>query len=156
MDERAVHTLYKDLLDAWNRRDARDYAALFSDGGFVVGFDGSSHDDPTEIESILGQIFADHPTAAYVGTVRNVSFLNTDVAVLRAVAGMVRPGESDLFPPANAIQTLVAQRRNSEWRVAAFQNTPAAFHGRPELAERLTAELREVLRGGAQTQPSKE
>ncbi len=147
MDERVVQTLYGDLLDAWNRRNARDYAALFWDDGFVVGFDGSSHDDPERIESDLGQIFGNHPTAAYVGKVRSVRFLNADVGVLRAVAGMVRPGESDLFPPANAIQTLIAARRDGEWRISVFQNTPAAFHGSPELADQLTAELRAELRG---------
>jgi len=33
-------------------------------------------------------------------------------------------------------------------RVALLHNTPAAFHGRPELAEELTRELTEVLRTG--------
>ncbi len=32
------------------------------------------------------------------------------------------------------------------WRIALFQNTPAAFHGRPEFSEQLTAELHEALR----------
>jgi hypothetical protein len=30
-----------------------------------------------------------------------------------------------------------------------YQNTPAAFHGRPELARQLTDELRQVLHGSA-------
>jgi len=50
------------------------------------------------------------------------------------------------MPAVNAIQTLVAVCNDGEWRVALFQNTPAAFHGRPELAEALSAELREELR----------
>jgi hypothetical protein len=29
--------------------------------------------------------------------------------------------------------------------VILFQNTPAQFHGRPDLAEQLTAELRQLL-----------
>ena len=31
-----------------------------------------------------------------------------------------------------------------EWRISLFQNTPAQFHGRPDLVERLTRELREA------------
>jgi len=58
---------------------------------------------------------------------------------------MVPPGKSDLNPAVNAVQTLVAARQDSRWRIAVFQNTPAAFHGRPELSERLTEELRQVL-----------
>jgi hypothetical protein len=48
----------------------------------------------------------------------------------------------------NAIQTLVAARRDGRWRVELFQNTPAAFHGRPEASEALTAELRGALSRG--------
>ena len=35
---------------------------------------------------------------------------------------------------------------DGKWKIISFQNTPAAFHGRPELAEQLSAELREELR----------
>lgn len=71
--------------------------------------------------------------------------LGQDVALLRAVAGLLPHGQADLNPAANAIQSLVAVRRDGAWRIALFQNTPAQFHGRPELAEQLTAELRELL-----------
>jgi uncharacterized protein (TIGR02246 family) len=57
-----VSDLYDALLDAWNRRDAAAYAALFSEDG--------------------------------------------------------------------------------HWQIFQFQNTPAQFHGRPEMAEALTDELR--------------
>ena len=104
----------------------------------------------SEVEGEIGKIFAHHQTAAYVGIVRSVRFLAPDVAVLNAAVGMVPPGQSDINPPTNAIQTLVAERREGRWRAAVFQNTPAAFHGRPELAERLTEELRQALKEGQQ------
>lgn len=59
---------------------------------------------------------------------------------------MVPPGGSDINPAVNAIQSLVAVRREDLWRIALFQTTPAAFHGRPELSEQLTSELRRELR----------
>jgi hypothetical protein len=58
---------------------------------------------------------------------------------------MVVPGATELMPDRNAIQTMVAHRGNDGWRVALFQTTPAQFHGRPQLTERLTAELAELL-----------
>jgi hypothetical protein len=58
---------------------------------------------------------------------------------------MVPPGATDIKPEVNAIQVLVAVRRDGVWRVAHFQNTPAAFHGRPEAAKALTEELRVEL-----------
>jgi uncharacterized protein (TIGR02246 family) len=98
-----------------------------------------------EIQTTRAQIFADHPTASYVGKVREVRFLTPGVAVLRSVAGMVPPGQSDLNPAVNTIQTLIAVKQGNHWRIAVYQNTPAALHGRPELSAALTDELRQLL-----------
>jgi uncharacterized protein (TIGR02246 family) len=134
------------LLDSWNRRDARSFASLLAKDASLVGFDGSQMNGRAEVESVLAKIFTEHPTAAYVSIVRSVRFLCPEVAVLCAVAGMVPPGKLDLNPAVNAVQTLVTAKQDGQWRVAVFQNTPAAFHGRPELSEKLTEELRQVLR----------
>ena len=91
------------------------------------------------------QIFAHHQTAPYVAKVRNVRFLTSNVAILRAVVGMVPPGQSDLNPAVNTIQTLVAAKYDGQWRIALFQNTPAQFHGRPELVQQLTKELQQLF-----------
>jgi uncharacterized protein (TIGR02246 family) len=99
----------------------------------------------SEIETTLAQIFAHHETAPYVSKVREVRLLTPDVAILRAVVGMVPPGQTDINPAVNAIQSLTAVKRDGRWRIALFQNTPAQFHGRPELAQQLTEELRQLL-----------
>ena len=143
----AIASLYQALLDCWNRRAADDYAARFTEECNLVGFDGSQIDGRSEVAAHLRQIFANHQTAAYVGKVREVRFLTPDVAILGAVAGMVPPGQTDLNPAVNAVQTLVAMKREGAWRIELFHNTPAAFHGRPDLSEQLTEELRAVLHG---------
>ena len=145
VDESAIQNLYQQLLAGWNRRSADDFAALFEEEAHVVGFDGSLMNGRGEIRSVIRDIFADHPTAAYVGKVKGVRFLTPEVAIVRAVAGMVPPGESALNPSVNTIQTLVTTNRDGQWRIALFQNTPAQFHGRPELVEALTEELSQLL-----------
>jgi uncharacterized protein (TIGR02246 family) len=145
INEAMISSLYHKLLDEWNRRNADDYAALFANESSVVGFDGSQMNGRTEIAAEIGRIFADHVTAAYYGKVREVRFLAPGVALLRAVAGMVPPGQTDINPAANAIQSLVAVEQNGTWRIAHFHNTPAQFHGRPKLVEQLTKELRQLL-----------
>lgn len=145
-----VEALYRSLLDRWNHGDAEGYGALFSADGSIVGFDGSCVESPATIAEHLASIFADHRTATYVAKVREVRALGDGAALLRGVAGLVPPGESDVNPEANAVQALVAVRADhgeGGWKVAHFQNTPAAFHGRPEEADALTAELRAVLAG---------
>lgn len=42
-----------------------------------------------EIASMFGRIFADHRTAPYISTVRSVRLLSPEVAILRAIVGMV-------------------------------------------------------------------
>jgi uncharacterized protein (TIGR02246 family) len=144
-DDVAVRLLYREWLERWNERGAGRYAALFAEDGNIVGFDGSPENGRAEIEWHIGQIFADHQTATYVGIIREVRFLAPGVALARAVAGMVPPGKSDLNPAVNAVQTLVAVKQGGEWRIALAQATPAQFHGRPELSEALTTELRQLL-----------
>jgi uncharacterized protein (TIGR02246 family) len=148
VDHAPALSLYTQLLDAWNRRSADDFAALFAPDGNTVGFDGSPLDGREEIASSLKAIFANHPTAAYVAKVREVRQLGPQVTLLRAVVGMVPPGKTELNPAMNAVQSLVIIEQDGQLKVALLQNTPAAFHGRPELAGQLTEELQNVLRTG--------
>ena len=141
-----VEALYVSLIDAWNEQDADGFGGLFTPDGSIVGFDGTSVETPDRIITHLRSVFASHQTATYVVKVREVRHLGSDSRLLRAVAGMVPPGANDLKPEVNAIQALVAVNNADGWRVAHFQNTPAAFDGRPEAVEELTAELRAVLR----------
>ena len=138
--------LYRDLLDAWNRRDAAGMAALFTHDGSLVGFDGSQIDGgAAAVEAHLAPIFASHVTPAYVGKVREVRELAPKVALVRAVTGMVPEGRRELNAALNTIHTLVAVEAGGTWRAAMFQSTPAAFHGRPDLSSALTDELRALL-----------
>jgi uncharacterized protein (TIGR02246 family) len=140
-----VQWLHREILSSWNDRDAVAYARLFTEDASVVGFDGSEMHGRAEIEKSLTQIFSDHQTGAYVAKIRQVRYLSPHIAVLRAVAGMVPAGRADLNPELNAVQTLVAVKRDGQWEAAMFQNTPAAYHGRCEARDELTLELREVL-----------
>ena len=136
-----VRSLYTALIDAWNRRDARAMADLYASNGSQVGFDGSEAATPETIFAHLDPIFRNHPTARYVAKVREVRKIGDSVILLRAVAGMVPPGSTTIKPEVNAIQTLIASRENGRWRIELFQNTPAAWHGRPQDVQKLTEEL---------------
>ena len=148
-EETQVELLYQELLEAWNQKNARKMANLMAEDGNLVGFDGSQIDGQQQVEAVLGQIFADHPTPSYVSIVREVRLLSRDVALLRAVAGMVPVGQSDINPALNAVQSLIATKGRGRWRIALFHNTPAAFHGRPELSDHLTKELQQTFRASA-------
>ncbi len=141
-------SVYRQLLEAWNRRDADAFAAAFTDDGSCVGFDGSMMNGRAEIATTLRGIFQTHPTASYVARVREVRPLASGAVLVRSVVGMVPPGKDELNPAVNAIQSLVLVENGPDMTIALLQNTPAAFHGRPELAQQLTSELTDVLRTG--------
>jgi uncharacterized protein (TIGR02246 family) len=142
--------VYLALLTAWNDRDAATFAGLFTPDGHVTGFDGSQMSGPAAIAAELGAIFAHHSTAAYVAKVREVRAMAPTVTLLRAAAGMVPPEADRVKPDVNAIQTLVlvADTPTARPRIALLQNTPAAFHGRPELVAAMSAELTRVREAG--------
>jgi uncharacterized protein (TIGR02246 family) len=151
--EAEVRELYRKLLEAWDKRNARDYAMLFAPDAILVGFDGTQVFGQTDIGAHISEVFSHHQTARYISIVRGVRAIAGEVMALSAVAGMVPPDKTDINPDVNAVQTLVAARRENAWRVALFQNTPAAFHGRPADAKALTEELRGVLKQSIANQP---
>ena len=141
----AIDLVYTTLLDAWNRRDAAAFAALFGDTGTMIGFDGSTATGGDAIRGPLAPLFRHHPTARYVYEVEEIRQLGETFWMLRAVVGMVPPGGDTVTPDVNALQTLVAHHLDGRWTVTLFQNTPAQYHGRPDLVEEHTRRLTAVL-----------
>lgn len=141
-----VQKVYQKLINAWNNRDAQGMAEQFTEQGVQIGFDGSKLVGQEEILSHLKPIFEHHPTAPFVTKIKNIRPLGTDAAILHAIAGIIPPGEEDIDPNLNAHQTMVVFKEDNDWRIELFQNTPAQFHGRPELIEQMTDELRELLK----------
>ncbi|HZC06475.1 MAG TPA: SgcJ/EcaC family oxidoreductase [Ktedonobacterales bacterium] len=144
-DDTDVRALYARLTRAWNSRDAMAFAACFIDDGYIVGYDGSVVDGRDEIRRHIGDIFAHHQTPAYITKVKRVLFIDTDISVVRGIVGMPSLATGTLNPVLNSIQSLTAHRREGAWHVATFQNTPAQFHGRPDLVAEMTEELQAVL-----------
>ena len=144
-EEKAVRLVYRHLLQAWNNMNAEEYAGLFDKDANLIGFDGSQANGREEILSHLTGIFENHKTGKYVSLVKEVRFLDSGIAILRAVTGLVPPGQKDISPDKNAIQTAVLEKKGAKYQIVLFQNTPAAFHGRPAELEKLTAELRKNL-----------
>jgi uncharacterized protein (TIGR02246 family) len=121
-------------------------ADLFTEDGESIGFDGSQSIGSEEIFKHLKPIFEDHPTARFISKVIDVHFLSTDIAILRAIAGMIPPQQSDINPKVNTHHTLVVVKIDGKWRIKLFQNTPEQFHGKPDLVEQMTNELKELLK----------
>jgi uncharacterized protein (TIGR02246 family) len=144
MSENEVRAQYERLIAGWNAHDAEAMAALFAEDGVSIGFDGSVSSGKQTISTEMANIFADHETGRYAVKVNSVRALGSQVVILRAIAGLVPPGKRAINSATNSHQTVVALEQDGQWRIALFQNTPAQFHGRPELVEDMTRELQVV------------
>lgn len=143
-DEQAVRLLYDAFIAGWNQQDGTAIATPFAQEATVIGFDGSQMNGKQEIESTLTAIFAHHRTAPYTAKVKRVRFLAANVALLHGIAGMIPVGQLDFNPHLHTHQTLIATKGEKGWQITLLQNTPAQFHGRADLVEAMTEELKEA------------
>ena len=139
-------SLYEALIKSWNSRDAKSMAGLYATGGGQIGFDGSQISGPGDIEIHLAPIFRDHPTGRFVFIIREVKLLGDAVGLVRAIAGMVSRDGSDINSSLNTVQSMLARKQRSLWKVELFQNTPARLDGRPEEVVAMTQELQAVVK----------
>lgn len=108
----------------------------------MIGFDGSQIIGKAAIAEAMSKISSTMPQAL---TLESFAACENSSAMERSFAlsnGVVPAGDDDVRPELNAMQSLVAEQGHDGWRVILHHNTPAAFHGRPDLAEALTEELR--------------
>jgi uncharacterized protein (TIGR02246 family) len=123
-DEAAVRALYQQLMDGWTQGSGDAFAAVFTEDGDLIGFDGTHFKGRQEIAPFHQRLFDKWLKGSrLVGQVKDVRFLSPDVALMHAVGGTVLRGKSEPVPERDSIQTLVATRQDGEWRLAAFQNT---------------------------------
>ena len=124
-DEAAVRALYQQVMDGWNQGSGDAFAAVFTEDGDLVGFDGTHFKGRQQIAPFHQQLFDKWLKGSrLVGEVKDVRFLSPDVVLMHAVGGTVMRGKSEPVPERDSIQTLVATRQeDGEWRLAAFQNT---------------------------------
>jgi hypothetical protein len=119
-------------------------AAAVAPDGLVIGYDGSEMLGREEVQKHLAAIFRDHQqgrtsprSARYAPSLRRwTSYMLS--------SAWFHQGNHRSWAR-NAIQTVVACRDHQGWSAALFQTAPAQFHGRPELAEALTAEPDDVI-----------
>jgi uncharacterized protein (TIGR02246 family) len=103
-DEAAVRDLYQQLMDGWSRGSGEAFAAVFTQDGDLVAFDGTHFKGRREIAPFHQQLFDRWMKATrLVGQVEAVRFLSSDVALLHAVGGTVMRGKTEPSPERDSI-----------------------------------------------------
>src|SRR5215471_11919709 len=81
-DEAAIRRLYEQAMDAWNKGSGEAFAAVFTEDGDLVAFDGTHFRGRKEIAPFHQRLFETYLKGTrLVGSVTDVRFLSSDVAV---------------------------------------------------------------------------
>ncbi len=130
-DAAAVRALYRRAMDGWNQGSGAAFAAAWAEDGHLIGFDGTHFKSREEIARFHEPLLQTYLKGTrLVGEVTHVEFPAPDVAVFHARGGTIMPGSTTPAPERDSVQTLVAVRREGEWRIRGFQNTRVRPIGR--------------------------
>jgi uncharacterized protein (TIGR02246 family) len=123
-EQQAVRDVYQRMMDAWNEGSGDAFAAVFTDDGDLVGFDGHHLRGRKEIAPFHQELFDKWLKGSrLVGKVQDIRFLGPDVAVMHAIGGTIMRGKSKPAPARDSIHTLVVTRARPGRQIVAFQNT---------------------------------
>src|SRR5919107_3577779 len=123
-DEREIRELFGLLLDDWGRGDGKAYGSRFTEDADYVAFDGTHTRGRQEISASHQRLFDKFLRGTRLtGRILSIKFPGPDVALIHATGGTVMRGKRKPSPERDSIQTLVAVREGSEWRVAEYHNS---------------------------------
>ena len=133
-DNAAIEALFRQLADAWNSGDTETFGSLFDEDADYVVFNGVHLKGRQQIAETHRQLFQGPLKGTRIeggGGGQTVRYLCPHVALVHNSGGLRRPGESEVSPEQNSVQTFVLMKRGDRWSIAAFQNTRVQIYGPP-------------------------
>jgi uncharacterized protein (TIGR02246 family) len=147
-DEQAIGSVLQQAIDGWNSGDGHAYAAAFEEHADYVTFGGTLTQGQQAIGLGHQQLF---DTVLRGSRLRlqltNLRFLHPDIAIAHIVGGILdEPGQSEVQPERQSIQTAVFRKSDGKWRIASSQvtriqsvqpgiNVPTRNHSAPTHSE---------------------
>jgi uncharacterized protein (TIGR02246 family) len=125
-DEEAIKRVIAGSTEAFNKHDAKAFAAFYAPDAELVTVRGERMKGAAEIERGLATIFATRATAATLKTLDlSIRLIKPDVAlahVINEMSGVVN-GKGEKQPPHRELSIRVLVKDEGNWRVTAFHNT---------------------------------
>jgi uncharacterized protein (TIGR02246 family) len=129
-DIAAVSAFPGRITAAWADHDADAFAELFTEDGTLILPNDVYLSSRAEIRSFMGQAFAGPYRGTQVtGTPLALKTLGDDAALIITRGGVLAPGATELAADAAIRATWVLTRKDGEWLIAAYQNTPVGTAG---------------------------
>jgi len=123
-DQAAIAALTQRVIAAWAYHDAEAFAGVFVEDGTMIlpGLFKKGRDD---IRDYMASAFEGKYKGTQVtGKPIDLRFLTADSAILLSLGGVLEPGESELSEAGAVRASWTVVRRDGQWRLAAYQNTP--------------------------------
>jgi uncharacterized protein (TIGR02246 family) len=114
-DREAILKTARDYADAFNRRDAKAVAALWTENGECREATGQTFTGRDAIEKAYAEFFRANPAAKIEVLVKSVRFPAKDMAVEE---GLVRQTRSPKDLPGSTSYVAVHVRENGQWKMA--------------------------------------
>ncbi|MEV0155445.1 SgcJ/EcaC family oxidoreductase [Micromonospora sp. NPDC050686] len=113
------------LVAAWAQNDAAGIAEVFTEDGIMILPGDVYKKGRGEVLSFMAAAFAGpFKGTGVTGRPVDVRFVGDDVALLRTHGGILAPGETEIAPELAVRSTWVTVRRDGQWQLAAYQNSP--------------------------------
>jgi|GEM_PF-564135 uncharacterized protein (TIGR02246 family) len=113
------------LVAAWAKNDAEGVAKVFTDDGVLILPGDVFKKGRDEIRAFMAAAYAGpFKGTGVTGRPVDVRFAADDVALLRTDGGILAPGETEIDPELAVRSTWVVVKKDGEWRLAAYQNSP--------------------------------
>jgi uncharacterized protein (TIGR02246 family) len=118
------------LVAAWAENDADGVAEVFTDDGILILPGDVYKRGRDEIRSFMAAAYAGpFKGSGVTGQPVDVRFASDDVALLRTHGGILAPGETEIAPELAVRSTWVVVKKDGQWRLAAYQNSPRGGEG---------------------------
>lgn len=123
-DMAAIASLTQRMIAAWAHGDAETIANLFVEDGTMI-LAGTYCDSRAKILDYFTDAFQNQYRGTQVtGRPVGSRFFGPDAGVLLTAGGVLEPGETEVSDKQAIRASWTVVRRDGEWRLAAYQNTP--------------------------------